>query len=186
MEYEFLKEGFYVHVVDIPQYKMDYYQVLATEPSFYRSGDGATAEFAAVSSGSTSGYKNFPLLEPEDKPLHFAEYLWGVKDGCKYKIKIPTGTDRYGLDQDKDVGFITNLISPWYDPDPITALFLVPNYYPAIDADNITPTSLTPRVWFKGKKYAVKQVVDQNIITAITLKRLPCREVTVGGVDTAE
>jgi len=169
-----LKEGYYVRLVGaaVPSEYIDkYYQVVAVEGFTYETGQADTAEFTSVASGSESGFKNITVLEPDDKPFHLYYVKWGVRDGCEYQIKIPTGTNRLGLDEDMDVARIDNEKSPWYDPNPEYAFFLIHDMYPAINAINNTPSSVTPKVWFEGEKYDLAEVTDPDVLEK--LRRRP-------------
>lgn len=186
-----LKEGYYVNVLT-PALKEKFFRVGKKEGFTYETGTSDTAEFAAVASGSESGFKNIDVLEPDDAPRHLFYVEWGVKDGCKYELKIPTGTNRLGVDEDKDVGFVTNEKSPYYAPDNTYSFWLVNDYYPAINAINITPNSLTPKAWFKGKKWDLEEVKEPDIITKLKnyekgiTPSIPFTKITVGGINTSE
>ena len=188
---EDVKEGFYVRVLT-PALEGTFFRVGKSEPFTYETGTSDTAEFASVASGSESGFKNIVVLEPDDAPKHLFWVLWGVKDGCKYYIKIPTGTDRLGTDEDKDVGFVTNEKSPHYAPDPVYGFWLVSDYYPAVNANNVTPFSLTPKVWFSGVKWDLDEVKDADILTKLrnlqkgAAPSIPFTEITIGGIKYAE
>ncbi len=187
MEEEELKEGWFIKIL-LPEYKDKFYQVEAKEPFNYETGRGDTAEFSAVNPGNESGYKNISILEPDDRPKRLFYVKWGVKDGCEYHLKVPTGVDRLGTDKDKDVGVITNEKSPYYEMNPHYAFWLVSDYYPAINAKNVTSETLTPKVWFEGIKYDITEVTDSDTIEKLknyekgASPSIPFRKITVGGV----
>lgn len=178
------------HYVQIPTEGLSskFFQVKNSEPFEFETGDEASAIFAAVTSGSESGFKPIDVIEPDDSPMHLYYVLWGVKDGCKYFVKIDTGTNRFGIDEDKDIGYITNEKSPYFAPDPAYAFWLVNNHYPSINAVNVTKDSLTPKVWFRGFKYDLVEVKDPQTIVLLRnyesgrSPNLPFKRVTIGGV----
>lgn len=188
---EDIREGYYVKVLT-PALEGKFFRVGKEEGLTYETGTSDTAEFAAVASGSESGFKNIDVLEPDDAPRHLFWIEWGVKDGCQYSMKVPTGTDRLGVDEDKDVGFITNEKSPYYDPERLYGFWLVSDYYPAVNANNVTPVSLTPKIWFKGKKWDLEEVKEIDILTKLqsyekgVTPGIPFTKITVGGIKTAE
>lgn len=151
-----------------------FYKIIGKEPIMYETGRTDTAEFVAVASGGSSGYKNIEVLEPDDSHLYGLD--WGVKDRCRYHLKIPTGNDRLGLDKDMDVGFVHNLMSPWVLPNPIYGMWLTGDMYPAINAFNDSPLSLTPKVYFYGYKFEIAEVTDPA-----TKKRLEAFKAGQGG-----
>lgn len=188
---EDIREGYYVKVLT-PALEGKFFRVGKEEGFDYETGTSDTAEFTAVASGSESGFKNIDVLEPDEAPMHLFWVEWGLKDGCKYSIKIPTGTDRLGVDEDKDVGFVTNEKSPYYAPDPLYGFWLVADYYPAVNAENVTPFSLTPKVWFRGKKWDVDEVTEADMIIKLQnyekgiTPSIPFTKITIGGIKSAE
>jgi len=188
---EDIREGYYVKVLT-PALEAKFFRVGKEEGFTYETGTSDTAEFSSVASGSSSGFKNIDVLEPDDAPKHLFWVEWGVKDGCQYKIKIPTGTDRLGVDEDKDVGFITHEKSPYLAPNLRYGFWLVNDYYPAVDANNVTAFSLTPKVWFEGKKWDLDEVKEIDIITKLQnyekgiAPGIPFTKITIGGIKTAD
>jgi len=188
---EDIREGFYVRVLT-PALENTFFRVGKTEPFAYETGTSDTAEFAAVTSGSESGFKNIAVLEPDESPMHLFWVLWGVKSGGYYQVKIPTGTDRLGTDEDKDVARITNEKAPYFGPDPMFGFWLVSDYYPAINMVNTTAVSLTPKVWFYGTKWDLEKVKDAGILEKLRnfhkgiTPSIPFTEITIGGIKYAE
>lgn len=181
-----LKEGMFLRFVGdktpdalIPLF----YKVIASEGFEYKFPFSA-----AVASGGESGFINVENLEPDDRPMHLFYVLWGIRDGCGYQIKIPTGTDRLGVDEDKDVARITNRHNPHYAPDPLYAFYIISDMYPAINAVNNTPASVTPEIYFMGEKYDLEIVDDDEILKRLNNfeKRespwIPSENITLGGV----
>lgn len=189
-----LKEGYYVElVVTGNPDPVGFRKVGASEPFEYETGTSDTAEFSSVSAGAESSFQNIPNLEPDDTPPHLYHVLWGVRDRCLYSIKIPTGTNRLGVDKDLDVGFITNEKSPYFAPNPDYAFWLIENYYPAVnakngDARNPAVGAITPKVYFKGTKYDITKVEDKKILILLNNYKngvspgIPFTTITIGGV----
>lgn len=163
-----------------------FFKVINVEPFEYESGRTDTAEFnATVAFGGNSGFRNFEVLEPNEKHLYSLD--WGVKDGCRYYLKIPSGSDRLGLDEDMDVGFVDNKRSPWIVPDPRFGFWLVDNMYPAFDAYNDCPKTLTPKIWFQGVKYEIEEVSAPDLIARLNAFKegrggQPFKSIPLGGV----
>lgn len=187
MDEEELREGWYIKIL-LDEYKEKFFRVERKEPFTYETGTSDTVEFTSISPGSETGFKNIDVLEPDDRPRRLFYVKWGVKDGCEYYLKIPSGVNRFGTDQDKDVGFITNEKSPYYDMNPQYSFWLVHNFYPAVNARNVTATALTPKVWFEGMKYDIVEVSDSEIIEKLknfekgVSPSIPFRKITIGGV----
>jgi len=144
--------------VFIPRLDNKYFQVAAVEPFTYGTGESATAEFSSTTTGSNTGFVNVSVLEPDDRPRRLFQVWLGVRDGCTYFVKLPVGTDRWGVDEDKDVGFIDNDKAPYFAKNKLYEFWLVHDTYPAIKASNATGTTLTPKVYFEGLKYTLQEL----------------------------
>jgi hypothetical protein len=114
----------------------------------------------------------------------------GVEDTeVQYKIAIPSGFSRIGTDVDKQVGFIDAYRSSFMDPCPVYAFWLISNFFPAIQATNVSLFARLPRVWFEGYKYDIDEVAGQrkgdvsnNVLDGLKMGRIPSTRVTIGGV----
>lgn len=167
-----LREGYYVQISGI------FYQIIAREPFRYVT-DSSTGEFSAVTTGSNSGYQNIENLEPDEGRLY--QCFFGIEDGLDYFFKIPTGTDRWGVDEDKDIGYIDNILSPYFAPNPNFEVFLVENIYPSVKAVNDTGVTVTPKLHTEGFKYDLRDVTEQEETDLMEGKR-PFTIITIGGV----
>lgn len=182
-----LKEGMHIQLIGdkVPSELKDVFWKIKS-----KEGLEYTHEFdSAVSSGGESGYQTIEKLEPDERPFHLFYVLFGFKDGCEYQVKIPTGTNRFGIDEDKDVARLSNMISPWNDPNPNFAFYLIHDMYPAINAINNTPRSITPKVYFRGEKYDLEKETNgdkleklKNYETRET-PYIPSKKITLGGVE---
>lgn len=167
-----LKEGYYIQI------QGNFFQIIAREPFRYVT-DSSTAEFTAVTTGSESGFQNIEKLEPDEGRLY--QCFFGFADGLTYFFKIPTGTDRYGVDEDKDIGFLDSILSPYFAPNPDFEVFLVENIYPSINAKNESGVTVTPKVYAQGFKYDLREVTAEEEDELVGGKR-NFTIVTVGGV----
>lgn len=174
---EILKKGFYVEIA------AKFYKIVNIEPFQYTTGEETTAHFSSVSIGSDSGWVNITTLEPDDNPPRLFQVLFGVNDGCRYYFKIPSGNNRFGVDEDKDIGYIDNEISPANEPNDLYEFWLINNYYPSIKATNITDATLIPRVFFRGMKYDIEEIKAGTVIyDNLAMGRTNYRQITLGGV----
>jgi hypothetical protein len=180
---EYLKEGY---IALIPELKgiSEYWRITAREPFVYRTNEGQTSEFdATVASGSTSGWKNIVNLEPDDNPRRLYQVRVGVKNGMAYYFKIPTGTNRFGVDEDKDVGYLDNINAHYAAMNELFEFFIIKNFYPSINATNNSSVTQTPKVYFTGMKYDIEPVKDVNEIQKAKNEK-KYRYVCIGGVRT--
>jgi hypothetical protein len=186
LDYEslWLKENYFIYIGD-PINK--FYKITRREAFEFETGREDTAIFSAVSSGSESGYKNIDILEPDETPRHLFQVLWGVKDTLvRYYLKLPTGTNRFGTDEKKDIGYINAERSPYYAPNPDYMFWLVNDWYPSINAVNESPVTITPKIWFRGMKYDIEEVKETKVLSMLKSGQLPHRKITLGGIKTSE
>jgi len=150
-----LRPGDFVKLIGSGMETPKFYQVDRLEPFNYATNEGDETEFSSVSTGSDSGFKNISELEPAKVPFMLYQVLMGVKDGCQYYIKIPAGVNRFGIDEDVDIGYIDNKKTPWNAMNEQYEFWLISDQYPSINASNDTGASVTPKVWFEGLKYSL-------------------------------
>lgn len=180
-----IKEGFIVMLEDGQEkskLNAKLWRVMRRESFQYETGNtSGTAEFSSVASGSKSGFKQIKALEPDDVPPRMSWQAWGVNDGSEYQLKIKPGVSRLGPDSDKEVGIVTVKQSSWMMPSLLYSFWLFHDWYPAIQADNITVEALTPKVWFMGMKYDLLEITVQVEKTRI-LNEGKLSIITLGGV----
>jgi hypothetical protein len=180
-----LKDGYYVRIPQLQNDGVGEWFVIAGSESFnYATNDGTATVFSAVADAADSGYINITEMEPHDIPRRLYQVVFGVKDGCDYFFKIPTGSNRFGVDEDKDVGYFTNRNSYYLAKNEDYQFWLVKNYFPSINASNDSGASVTPKVYFEGIKYDIDKVTDPNVLGRLKAGQLPSTTVTIGGVRT--
>jgi hypothetical protein len=162
MNYEeeiFLKEGYSIYI-DEPY--SGFYRIVRREPFDFVTGEESPAIFSTVASGSDSGYKNITTIEPDNDPLHLYQVLWGVRDigQIKYYLKIPTGQNRFGVDESKEIGYINADKSPFFEPNPTFQFWIIHDWFPAIKCVNNSAVYIVPKVWFRGMKYDIQKLPD--------------------------
>ena len=132
-------------------------------------------------------------MEPDNNPARLFWIIWGVEDTeVQYKVAIPTGFSRLVTDVDKQVGFVDAYRSPFYEPHPRYAFWLISNFFPAVNAINNSNLARTPRVWFEGYKYDITEVPGQgkgtapapvgSLLQLLMSGKVPSTRVVLGGV----
>jgi hypothetical protein len=160
------------------------YEVTAVEPFNYETGDETTAIFSSVAASGSKDFTNVTLLEPDDDPMRVYEVYWGVKTGGKYRMKLPAGTSRHGVDDDKDIGYVDMLRSPFYAPNPVYKFWLRHDRYPQMSFSNLSQEfTVTPKILFTGYKYDIKPASNEAI-AAMRARGIPPKKIIVGGVKT--
>jgi hypothetical protein len=153
----YLKEGYFVWI-DEPY--NGYYEIVRREPFDFQTGEESPVILSAVAPGSETGFKTIDTLEPDNDPLHLYQVIWGVQETSpvKYYVKIPAGQNRYGVDEDKEIGFVDAYNSPFYEPNSLFQFWLVHDWMPAFNCKNGSAVTITPKIFFRGMKYDIKKV----------------------------
>ena len=186
----FLKAGYVILLLSVAE-KVDdainagnFFKILRdSEPLKVRSSDLALSDpFIAVATGGESGFKDHEKLEPREAPAELYRVRWGVKDGCDYYLKLPSGTERLGVYEKKDVGRITALDSDVVCPAEEYGFWMVHGDFPSVNAKNYTGYSLTPDIYFEGEKYNIEKITDAITLKLLKEGKLPYTVVTRGGL----
>lgn len=161
-----------------------FFRVLRREGFTYTTGDtSGTAEFSTVAANAATGFKDIKVLEPDSRPQRAAYVQVGFKDALQYALKLKSGTIRFGPDKDKNSAKLFNWRSPYFSSDPVYDFWLLgPDYFPSMQATNVTPFTVTPTVFFKGYKFDLQQL---NQAEGLRLKEGGRYEIlTLGGIVT--
>lgn len=186
---EYLKPGYYALILDSGDRLQDeiargekFRQIERDEALIANSTDLDLEDpFAATASGARSGCKDHDKLEPRESPAELYQVRLGVEDGMDYYAKIPSGTERYGVYEKKAIGKITALTSSRLAMNEDYEFWLQHGLFPSFEADNVTPYSMTPNIYFEGRKYNVRKVTETEK-SALQEGRLPYRVIVLGGV----
>jgi len=138
--------------------------------------------FVSVATADESGFKDHEKLEPRENPAELYRVRWGVKDGCDYYLKLPSGTERLGVYQKKDIGKITALDSDYLAPAEEYGFWMVHGDFPSFNAKNNTGYSITPCVYFEGEKYNIEKIENPETLTQLKEGKLPYIPVVRGGI----
>jgi hypothetical protein len=176
----YLKEGWVVYIDD--PYN-GFYRIARREPFDFVTGEESPAIFTPVLPGGQSAYQNVVTLEPDNDPLHLFQVRWGVQESgnVKYYLKVPTGQNRFGVDVNKEIGYINADKSPWFDPDPLFQFWLVHDWIPAVNMRNGSPTTITPKIWFRGMKYDIEKITNAGTISQLRQSGVH-KKIVFGGV----
>ena len=161
-----------------------FFKIGEVEPFVFDTGRESTAYFSAIASGATSGYQNILELQPEDKPRrNLFQVLIGVQYKMRYYFKIPTGTNRFGTDVSKDIGYLTPTMSPYFNPNKNFQMWFVDEYYPSVNVTNDAPfETLRPRFRVVGFKYELLECESRELERLQSGSQI-YKHITVGGLN---
>lgn len=141
-----------------------------------------TDAFAAVATGAESGFKDHDKLEPREDPPELYFVRWGIQDGCDYHLKLPSGTERLGVYQKKDIGKITALDSDHLTPAEDYGFWMIHGDFPSYNAKNKTGYTITPCVYFEGEKYNIEKISDPTLLQELREGKQAYTVVERGGI----
>lgn len=177
MAQDYFKNRYYVKFQLTGSEKERYWKIKEREPIRYDTSQGS--EFSSIASGASSGDIEIPNLEPAENELYYI--IPSFKDGCEYRVRIPSGTDRFGIAKKTDSGILRNRDSPYFLPNPQWGFFVAIKTRFQVNATNNTPEAVTPQVYFEGMKYRVEEVTDEDTIKKLESGTIKSTEIQLGG-----
>jgi len=138
-----------------------YYTITAVDDIFYRD------EHSALSAGATESYTEISDLDPPTGQLY---WIGKIETECNVKIylKQPAATNRWGTNKAPEGGLL------FIDTAPILLgrtvnIWIAEDYPPSVQLVNDTNVSITPVLWWIGKRFAVKEIPKPAIYKTIKI-----------------
>lgn len=174
-----LLPGYYVYINTLKRF----YKVGLVEPFQYDTGEESTAIFSSIAANTTGSFVNVSQLEPDDKPdQHLFQVMSGVRYAkMQYAFKVPQGTDRFGTDVTKTIGFIDGNLSPFHNPNKDFQFWCAKNFFPQVRGKNTAGVPLTPKIRFTGFKYEIFEVKDEGMLRDLRSSAKQYKTVVIGG-----
>lgn len=186
MDRKFLVEGdrFSLYNIKTPEVPEKFYFVKNAEPGFY-----VYRWTKDVASNAESGPENIEDLEPGRRDVLY-QVIFGIKPNVYIYIAIPADTRLYGVAEEaipregfREVGAITQDMSPYKNPDFITELFLMKDTsyeYPALYAYNPNNKPVRPVIRFIVNKIEMEEITEAETIELMKKKRITYRPIVLG------
>ena len=133
--------------------EVKYYQITAIDNIFYRDAH------SSLSAGSTETYANITNLDPPSDQLYWINRI-SINANVSVFIKQPSATNRFGTNTSPEGGFLTDVSSPVSDEEPVD-IWIAEDYPPSVQIVNDTNVSITPVLWWIGKRFAVKELREE-------------------------
>lgn len=133
--------------------EVKYYVVSAVDDIFYRD------EHSALSAGSTESYAEVSDLDPPTGQIYWIGKI-EVDGNVKVYLKQPASTNRWGTNKAPEGGLIFDISSPITDAEDVN-IWIAEDYPPNVQLINGTNVSITPVLWWKGKRFAVKELTEE-------------------------
>ena len=181
-----LKAGFYVRYWNPSTEKFEFHWLKQEEnlPAYI-------FKFDSVAAGENTGYEQVKDLKPAVR--HLYQLLMGFQTACLFYLQVPVGTNLGGTDERRSesstwpaVGFYTQRMSPFYQPDPVTNFYLAywdQQYFPAVKAYNPTDKALVPRIRFVGKMFETELITEKDggdLLERLNKRIIPWTPISIG------
>lgn len=153
-----LRPGDNLEVVTVGGLKQ-YYRIKKTDDVFYRD------EHSALAAAATESYANVVNLDPPRDQIYL---LFSVEiDGnVRLLIKQPPATNRWGTNRSPQGGILFDISSPVTSNRKIE-LWCLENYPPAVQLENGTNVSVTPVLWWIGRRFSIEEMQKPAVFTTV-------------------
>ena len=136
-----------------------YYQITGTDDIFYKDthsalASGATEAYTAVGSGA---------LNPPVNQIYCITNI-ETESNVQIYLKQPAATNRWGTNN-SPAGGLLNIDQTQIMAGRPISLWFMQNYDPNVQLVNNTNVSITPVLWWIGKRYTIKDIPKPSVYT---------------------
>jgi len=123
---------------------------MAIDDIFYRD------EHSTLAAGQTESYAEISDLDPPTGQLY---WIGRIETECNVKIylKQPAATNRWGTNKAPEGGLLSSDATQILAGRPVN-IWIAEDYPPNVQLVNDTNVSITPVLWWIGKRFAVKEL----------------------------
>jgi len=133
-----------------------YFTITAIDDIFYRD------EHSSLSAGSTESYTEISELDPPSGQLY---WIGRIETECNVKIYIkqPAATNRFGTNKAPEGGLLIIDATPIMGGRTVN-IWIAEDYPPNVQLVNDTNVSITPVLWWIGKRFAVVELKQKPAV----------------------
>jgi len=141
--------------------EVKYYTITAIDDIFYRDAHSSLA------AGATETYAEISDLDPPTGQIY---WLGRIETECNIKIylKQPAATNRWGTNKAPEGGLLFANTAPILEGRPVS-LWIAQDYPPNVQIVNDTNVTITPILWWIGKRFAVKEIPKPAVYTTVRI-----------------
>ncbi len=141
-----------------------FYKVTNRDTMFYLN------EPSAIAANSTSSYAEVTELNPPHSQIYCIYKIW-VDGNIELSMKMPAATNRWGTQRSPSGGLINDKTSGVKGGMYLNLNFTIDNA-PSVQYVNRQPVEISPKIWYIGWRYAIKQITQPSQFTEITISGL--------------
>jgi hypothetical protein len=139
-----------------------FFRVTALDDIYYRDAH------SALSAGSTESYAEISNLDPPTGQLYYI-YKIETRHNVKIYLKQPAATNRLGTNKAPEGGMIIDLTGTMLDGREVD-IWIAEDYPPNVQLVNGTNVSITPVLWWIGKRFGVEELkVEPPVYTTVRI-----------------
>jgi len=185
-EFEFLKPGYFVDVVDPDTNISRYRQIESIEPGRYvHTWD------EAIAAGSESSEQALDDLKPLNT-AYLYQCVFGIKGPAFVYLNLPLETRLWGTGKkpiatsaNRRIGHLTQEDSPFENPSGRSQFFLMKGgsfEYPSFSAYNPTHKPIVPELDIRLARCRLSDITDPALMDKLSRSLVPSMPVTFGGL----
>jgi len=130
--------------------QVKYYTITAVDEIFYRD------EHSSLSAQSEEDYSEVTALDPPEDQIYCITTI-ETNSNIKIYVKQPAATNRFGTNRSPEGGMLIDLTSSLMNARKVN-IWISANNPPAVKVVNPTNVTITPVIWWIGRRFAVREL----------------------------
>jgi len=143
-----------------------FFTITALDDIFYRDAH------STLPAGETETYAEISDLDPPTGQLYFI-YKIETESNVKIYLKQPAATNRWGTNKAPEGGLLIDLTATILNGRRVN-IWIAEDYPPNVQIVNDTNVTITPVLWWKGRRFGVKEITEEEA--------KPYTPVRIGGI----
>lgn len=144
-----------------PGGEVKFFTITSVDEIFYRD------EHSSLSPGTTESYADVSNLDPPTGQLY---WIGKIETDCNVKIyvKQPAATNRFGTNKSPEGGVLSDQAFQILEGRKVS-MWIAENYPPNVQIKNDTGTSITPVIWWIGKRFGVVEIKQPSVYKTVRI-----------------
>lgn len=139
-----------------------FWKITGIDPIYYKDAH------SAIAAGATETYAEISNLDPPDNQFYYIGRIETMAN-VRIQIKQPASINRLGTNKSPEGGFLNDLVVTIGDSDRGVDLWISKNYPPNMQLVNNTNVSITPILWWIGRRFSVISIAKPQIYSTVRI-----------------
>lgn len=140
----------------------NFWKITGIDPIYYKD------THSALAAGATETYAEISNLDPPDNQFYWIGRIETMSN-LRIQLKQPASINRLGTNKSPEGGFLNDLVVTIGDSDRGVDLWISKNFPPNAQLVNNTNVSITPALWWIGKRFSVMSIIKPQIYTTVRI-----------------